>query len=338
MNYTGIECPVCGKPFTDQDEDIVVCPECGAPHHRECYTAHGKCGCAEQHGTDQAWDKRQKQQQQETPKKACPFCHEENDENAVFCVHCGRPMSQPTPPPYGPFGAAGRPPYGVPPQPPGGFAAAGNPFDPMGGVAPTDDLGGATAEQVSKVVRMNTRYYLPVFSRIQNFNKCRFNFMAFIFGASWLFYRKQYQTGIIIGAITLALRVASIVLNSVFTVPMLHNIYADMGVSVSTIVSNNLMNQVVDAIRMLPAGQMFLFFSPLVCYALIFAVNIFVGVKANRWYKTHCVRVAADIKQNNPTIVQTEEAYQKRGGVNMVFAVAMLAIYMLIGYIPMMFT
>ncbi len=34
INFTGIKCPVCGKAFTDED-DIVVCPKCGAPYHRE---------------------------------------------------------------------------------------------------------------------------------------------------------------------------------------------------------------------------------------------------------------------------------------------------------------
>ena len=35
IDYTGLECPICGEKFTAQD-DIVVCPECGAPHHRDC--------------------------------------------------------------------------------------------------------------------------------------------------------------------------------------------------------------------------------------------------------------------------------------------------------------
>ena len=34
-NYTGCKCPVCQQPFTETD-DIVVCPECGAPYHRAC--------------------------------------------------------------------------------------------------------------------------------------------------------------------------------------------------------------------------------------------------------------------------------------------------------------
>ena len=48
MDYTGIKCPVCGKAFTKQD-DVVVCPECGAPYHRECYRNTGHCIFLEKH-------------------------------------------------------------------------------------------------------------------------------------------------------------------------------------------------------------------------------------------------------------------------------------------------
>ena len=35
-------CPVCNRPF-GEDDDIVVCPECGTPHHRECWQLVGHC-------------------------------------------------------------------------------------------------------------------------------------------------------------------------------------------------------------------------------------------------------------------------------------------------------
>ena len=41
MEFTEYKCPVCGEQFKKGD-DIVVCPECGAPHHRECYEKEGR--------------------------------------------------------------------------------------------------------------------------------------------------------------------------------------------------------------------------------------------------------------------------------------------------------
>lgn len=42
MDFTKLACPVCGKQFKE-DDDIVVCPVCGTPHHRECYDKSGGC-------------------------------------------------------------------------------------------------------------------------------------------------------------------------------------------------------------------------------------------------------------------------------------------------------
>lgn len=52
--YTGSRCPACNKKFTDED-DIVVCPICGAPHHRECYNERGECVFEEEHFTGKTW-------------------------------------------------------------------------------------------------------------------------------------------------------------------------------------------------------------------------------------------------------------------------------------------
>lgn len=41
MNQPDV-CQVCKKPFV-QGDDIVICPSCGAPYHRECYKKEGHC-------------------------------------------------------------------------------------------------------------------------------------------------------------------------------------------------------------------------------------------------------------------------------------------------------
>lgn len=54
--YKKIKCPVCNEEFKDGD-DVVTCPICGTPHHRECYKSIGKCANADKHGTDFAFKK-----------------------------------------------------------------------------------------------------------------------------------------------------------------------------------------------------------------------------------------------------------------------------------------
>lgn len=43
-------CPVCRNKILEDDE-TVVCPECGTPHHRECYFKYNKCALEELHGS-----------------------------------------------------------------------------------------------------------------------------------------------------------------------------------------------------------------------------------------------------------------------------------------------
>ena len=42
MKFENQICPVCEKTFTENDT-IVVCPECGTPHHKDCYFSLGEC-------------------------------------------------------------------------------------------------------------------------------------------------------------------------------------------------------------------------------------------------------------------------------------------------------
>ena len=47
-SYKNEKCPVCNQEFKDGD-DIVTCPVCGTPHHRECYKKIGHCFNEDKH-------------------------------------------------------------------------------------------------------------------------------------------------------------------------------------------------------------------------------------------------------------------------------------------------
>ena len=52
--YYGCPCEGCGEPLTLKD-DIVVCPDCGAPYHRTCYEKLGRCIHSPAHATGYEW-------------------------------------------------------------------------------------------------------------------------------------------------------------------------------------------------------------------------------------------------------------------------------------------
>ncbi|MCL2108080.1 MAG: hypothetical protein FWH20_01865 [Oscillospiraceae bacterium] len=53
IDYKKSDCPVCNKDF--KDEKPVVCPDCGAPYHRDCWALTGKCSFEDVHGNGFSW-------------------------------------------------------------------------------------------------------------------------------------------------------------------------------------------------------------------------------------------------------------------------------------------
>ena len=72
FNYTGYECKSCGKKFTD-DDDIVVCPECGTPYHRDCYKKEGRCINDELHSKHMSW-KAEVEEKEQAEGLKCSVC------------------------------------------------------------------------------------------------------------------------------------------------------------------------------------------------------------------------------------------------------------------------
>ena len=84
--YYGCPCEGCGKPLTLQD-DIVVCPDCGAPYHRTCYEKMGLCIHAPAHGAGYEW----KFPYQDAQLRTCPTCGERTLRSENVCRCCPAP-------------------------------------------------------------------------------------------------------------------------------------------------------------------------------------------------------------------------------------------------------
>ena len=81
--YYGCPCEGCGRPLTLKD-DIVVCPDCGAPYHRSCYDKLGRCIHTPAHGGYE-W----KFPYQEAELRTCPACGERTLRSEAVCRCCG---------------------------------------------------------------------------------------------------------------------------------------------------------------------------------------------------------------------------------------------------------
>lgn len=332
MDYNKYDCPVCERPLVEGD-DIVVCPECGAPHHRKCYEKENHCAFESQHGESFDYEQYRKSQQSEEEAKSeaeavtCPKCGAECPKESFYCNKCGFPIG---------MGSQQQTQYNNTQQ--GGFYGAGpfgagaqytQSFDPMMGINPEENWGdGVTAGEVSKHVQKNTFYFMRVFDNIKKFNKGRFNIPAFLISIPYLMYRKMYKLGVILGVIFFSLLIVETLIMSSSAYTAFSNAIEKYSAQSSVysmsyaylsdaFFSMSIENQAAIGIMML-------------CSIGSLALQIVVGINANKWYLKHCINKVAKVK----TEEDPKQALESSGGVNLAIAISTYAIYMIINYMP----
>ena len=201
--YEGQSCPVCGKHFGEND-DIVACPQCGCPHHRDCWKQEGHCHFEADHGTPQQWAQGTVHTAPRKTTTACPHCGCENPEFAEFCAGCGRELkpAEPQTPPVGQY----TPPTGnyTPPFRQQPFQVPLQ--DPYGGVSREEQIEGVSVDQITELVGPNSAYYLPRFLKMsRGGSKVSWNWAAFLIPYNWLLYRKNIAWGALVFLFTQAL-------------------------------------------------------------------------------------------------------------------------------------
>ncbi|MDR1410499.1 MAG: hypothetical protein LBJ12_09645 [Oscillospiraceae bacterium] len=204
QRYEDLPCPGCGEPLA-AGEDIVTCPDCGAPQHRACWKHGEHCALSERHGKDFVWlppeteekakvsaeseerlqshinrweEQAESEPDPDSPHFFCPNCGRKNKRGNLQCESCGYLFFAPNPK------------YPAVPGTQHVWIAGQN--DPMY-VSPEQDLGGANAGDLVLFIQRNARIYLHRFKRItEGFRRLFFNWAAFIFRGYWFLYRKMY--------------------------------------------------------------------------------------------------------------------------------------------------
>lgn len=194
MNYTGEKCVLCEQVFNDGD-DVVVCPECGAPHHRECYKKNGNCAAAALHGSGTKWKRMNAPEPRVISGELtiCPVCRTANKTGNQRCVKCGNPLvseeSKNTPEGSEEF----------------------SPFTQTAeflGIDPEEDIGGATVRELSQFVDSNTIYYIPLFKRFKELgSKLSLNLLCFVFPPIYFANRRMWGWAMITAVIMVLLAI-----------------------------------------------------------------------------------------------------------------------------------
>ena len=253
-----LSCSVC-HAYLFPEDDVVYCPECGAPHHRDCYNSLGHCGLEQLHGTDRQYDKVKHEQQEQEEKQAKQQQEYSQNTDTNWQQHN----------PYG--NRFNNTVY----------------FDLLGGVPKDYQIDdGVTAEEAKNFVISNTMRYIPKFAKLTKNSKISWNFMAFFFPCGWFFSRKMYKNGIIAG-------IASIIA-TLLSLPLYNTIY-NLGISTAS-PSYEMAQLLMQNMANISTGAMMAAF---IGMWVSLAVSLISALFGDWLYKSHTVKSIKDIRQNS---------------------------------------
>ena len=287
LNTEGVSCVRC-HAYLFPEDDIVYCPVCGAPHHRECYNQLGHCALEEFHGTDRQYDKVKAREAEQSAAEmpntgenaegliTCQMCHEKYDFALNACPKCGAPN----------IAKAG-----------GSFVN----FDFLGGVPADYDIGdGITADEAKRFVAANTPRYIPKFAVLNAKNKLSWNWLAFLFPCGWMLSRKMYKNGVVAGLLT--------VISSLFYLPFMKPIN-NLGTT-----PGETQAQIMQSIyEHLPKMGAAVIAALLAGFVLNIAVRILSALFGDYLYKQYAISSIKTIRAESEDM---DYDYRKKGGVN----------------------
>lgn len=294
-NEVKLTCAVC-RAYLFDDDDVVYCPVCGAPHHRECYNGIGHCAFENAHGTEKQYKKPEREEiaAQAEPRQRtviCRVCGAEYTADNNRCPQCGTPELK---------------------SPGGGFAQ----FDFLGGVPEDADLGdGVTAAEARRFVLTNTQRYIPKFAGMKSGRKASWNWFAFLFPPAWFLSRKMYAAGIVTGILSIC-----------FTMFLLPFGQALQNYDTTSITSFSQLAQTIisDPSAIKPLVILLAYIG----MSLRILLHVLCAVFGDRIYRDHTIETINEIKKESEDI---DYDYRKKGGTNFIL---LLAGFFAVQYIP----
>lgn len=215
MRFNGMQCVSCKNTFTEND-DVVVCPTCGSPHHRDCWLNEGKCANSALHEEGFVWKMPEENSEKPEEKKEapeitetefrfkngekailCPYCSTVNYGNDAFCMKCRRPFVQTD---------SFAPNNGEPEQ----YQMNNDTlffYQSLGGLRPETEIDGIPVlEYADYIGEKKSGRYIRKFATMDRYSrKASFSICAFLFGPIWYFYRKLFKEGVVYLLISLIL-------------------------------------------------------------------------------------------------------------------------------------
>ena len=214
LKVKGQVCDVCGEPF-DNGSDIVVCPDCGTPHHRQCWHQLGHCVNEDKHGTDFEWKPVVEDIPQIENGISCPDCGATMPQGTMYCENCGRQLNVSTPDtktfnvPGGTMEVHRLPsPYGM----------SVEDYKARVDRELAGEIDGVPLRDMAVFIGTNAKYYIYHFKKMRQNPKHKvMNWSACLFPPLWLLFRKMWKHAILAALINSILNIPTFILMAVQT-------------------------------------------------------------------------------------------------------------------------
>lgn len=330
MQIIGNTCPVCEKVF-EQGEDVVVCPVCGTPHHRECWQKNGECINSAKHSEGFVWESavaEEKPVYKSEDYKICPVCGEKNAKYEPVCLKCGerlRGNNKTIDETIGfPFGKRADYSQNVNPN---NFSPYQNMYAQDAKTVFGDDktVSGIPVSEVAEFVQKDCVKYVGKFIEMEEKNtKFSWNWSAAIGSFFWCFYRKMTAVGITLFLLLFAAyTTSSYVPNIIYRnfQPVTYEEYSDVLDDLTTDMENSLKSgKISDSyytnLRKLITSPITL--TSYVMFAAL-AIIIFVtfGFFGDYYYKKKVIKDIEMLRRMSNDSVSYHIFLKQRGGVSM---------------------
>lgn len=302
--YKGSKCLICDNTFTEND-DVVVCPQCGTPYHRECYAKENKCINTKLHEENKSWTAEKDTVSDESPKK-CPFCGNENNPHALICERCGRSFIERNSTQSSSQHASEE---GSGQQNNAFFTF--NPLDKNCGLNPDEEIAeNVTVSDISDFVATSVPFYLLFFKKIKDTGrKISINIASILFPQIYFAYRKMLPMALLMVLIETLVSIPAVI---IYMKSMTASLI-DMGYTLEFIRSFDIQSSSFQIISS-------------VCNYLSLIESVVLMLFANFLYYKHSVKKIRSIKAKTLSSEGAKEEIRHAGGTSFVLVFFTLAI------------
>lgn len=288
MDYKGVECPVCKKTFEEND-DVVVCPDCGTPHHRECWFSLSHCVNEEKHADGFVYELPRLKQIENEILNSDVF----KPDNRQVIPEMTQPKTEGEVPPV----------FQAPIL--GGMGKMGINFGDNPTIAdiPIPEAIAFVGED------SNSSRLLFKMTLIDKFKSLRFNFVVLFFPYLWFFYRKMYKIGAVIIALMLLTTALFTNSNTIKYQQKIFNLYMQAASGQITVEDYN-----AAMLKLEEEGTGNSYIYELAPQIINLVIRIFFAIMANKYYLEHMKKQVLKTREECSSMDEYMAALKRKGG------------------------